>query len=247
MSSYIKTTGIVTKTSNYKENDKMVTIFSKEYGKMDVASRGCKKQNSPMNAISSIFAYGEFEIYCDKDRKSLNQGEVFHSFYDITKDIEKFAVAHAMANACQQVATPNEEHPALFALLINLLNYLEKDIMTPMDAVFIFFIKLCDIDGIRPNTGCCVLCGSENIKKELFSIEEGGLVCNDCKLDYLPISVDESFFLKINEVLMTKNKDLPSIKLEATKRDLKIMLKFIKTHLDINETAFDYLKKIDFL
>ena len=59
---HTKTMALVLKNANYRDYDRMLTLFSGDMGRVDVLARGCRKQNSPLLPLSSVFACGEFYL-----------------------------------------------------------------------------------------------------------------------------------------------------------------------------------------
>lgn len=51
----IKSEGIVLRTTDYGETNKIVTLLTREHGKIGVMARGAKKSNSRLSAISQPF------------------------------------------------------------------------------------------------------------------------------------------------------------------------------------------------
>ncbi len=57
-----KVEGIIIRTTDYGETNKVVTIFTKEFGKLGVMARGAKKPKSRLSSASQLFMYGVFVI-----------------------------------------------------------------------------------------------------------------------------------------------------------------------------------------
>ena len=67
----INTQGIVLKSVPYKENDLILTIFSRKLGKVSVIARGAKKSKSSLLSSSQIFAYSNFTLKREGNMLSL--------------------------------------------------------------------------------------------------------------------------------------------------------------------------------
>lgn len=233
----IKATGIVIKANEYKDNDKMLSIFTREYGKIDVCAKGCKKPSSSLFAISGLFTYGNFQIYNKNERFTLMQGEIIHSFYDLSLDIEKFGVAQFMADISAMIAF--DEQKALFSLFIYLLNYMEKDELTSRQALLIFCLKACDIFGVRPNLIGCGSCGKPADK---FHIEHGGIFCSDCLEGGFRLSGEQIVFLC--RILATKNSELIDLDLSNDSYLTKILVNYLLYHFELPKSYAKFLSKI---
>ena len=51
----ITTNAIVLRRADYRENDRMLTLFSPTLGRIDALARGCRRQKSPLMAASELF------------------------------------------------------------------------------------------------------------------------------------------------------------------------------------------------
>ncbi len=242
MEKELKTLGLIIRTSDYKENDKIATVLTKDFGRLDVSIRGCKKQGAKLQGASSLFCYGDFLLYNAGGRLSVNSCDIKHSFYDLSEDVEKFGAATFACEVAADIATPMESHGALFALIINLLSFLEKNVLSPKEALFCFSIKICDIFGVRPILTECSMCGEEN-KVGGFSIAQGGIVCSSCSKMERVNPIKQEHLNNILWVLGTKNSGLYELP-EIDDYSLRLMMKYMMVNLSINNNRMTFLKKI---
>ena len=63
--------GIVIKNADYKENDRMLTVFTPEYGALGVSVKGCRKKGNTNIACSEIFSFCEFVLFENNETDSL--------------------------------------------------------------------------------------------------------------------------------------------------------------------------------
>ena len=108
------TTGIVTKYVNYKENDRILTVFTPDRGRIDVKARGCRRVKSPLASVAQIFTYAEFELYLSHDKYVVNNASVNESFFPIREDIERYAVGSSMLQLCHDAVQEDEPSENLF-------------------------------------------------------------------------------------------------------------------------------------
>ena len=171
---YEKTLAIVLRSSNYRDYDRMLTLFSREHGRIDTLARGCRKQGSELLPVAEVFACSDFEMFKRGDRYFIAQGELKQSFFELRGNIKALMTAMTIAEVTEKIIQPDSPNARLFALVINALYALSKG----MDAkpAFIFFVfKLLDILGLRPVTDRCVVCGGK--KTAGADMMLGGAVC----------------------------------------------------------------------
>ena len=74
------TDALVLRHSDYGDYDRMVTLFSPEYGRIDAIARGCRRPKSPLVNAVEPFTSGEFQLYYRRDRYSIDQCQIKESF-----------------------------------------------------------------------------------------------------------------------------------------------------------------------
>ena len=176
----IKTMALVLRGSNYRDYDKMVTLFSGEHGKMDVMATGCRKQNSPLLPLTQVFACGEYYLAKKGERYYLSQGELKDSFFDLRSHMPALTVAMIMSEIIDRTAMPEQPNKRYFALMVNALFVLSRG-GRPKDVFAFFVFKLLDILGMKPLTDACVSCGAP----EVAALDKGGggSLCAECASD----------------------------------------------------------------
>lgn len=173
-----KCEGIVIRTTDYGETNKIVTLYTREWGKIGVMARGAKKPNSRLAAITQYFTYGHFLVYRGKGLGTLQQGELLSPYRSIREDIFLTAYASYMIELLDKSTDERKPNPYLFELLQQSLTYLSEgydaEILTN-----IFEMKMLNTLGLYPVLTECSLCANKEGPFG-FSIREGGLICTRC-------------------------------------------------------------------
>ena len=55
--------GMVIRTVDYRDNDRILTLFTAEQGRVDAKARNCRKATSPLLACAQPFVYGEDQLF----------------------------------------------------------------------------------------------------------------------------------------------------------------------------------------
>ena len=166
------------RTNNYGETNKIVTLFTREWGKVGVMARGAKKPSSRLASITQLFTYGQFLVQRSTGLGTLQQGEVISTMRGISGDIFLTAYASYIVELTDKSTDDKKSNPFLFELLLQTLKYIDEgidlDILT-----FIYEMKMLQVLGISPKLDGCSVCGSTE-GQFAFSIREGGLLCHRC-------------------------------------------------------------------
>lgn len=173
--------GIVTRYVNYRDNDRIISIFTIDQGRVDAKARGCRKPTSPLVSACQPFVFGQFELYAAHERNTITACAVKETFYPIREDYERFALGSAMLRLSHNAAPENEPNEALFALLYHALSFLAYGKSHPRDLFCCFLARYLNVIGYRPSITVCCQCGRD-IRRDgvvRFS-DQGGAVCNRC-------------------------------------------------------------------
>ncbi len=176
-----KTEGIVLKSMEYQEADKIVTIYTKDYGKITAIAKGVRKTKSKFGSSLEILTYSIFLIYKGRNIDIVSQTEILESFFSTSKEVIKFAFAANCVEVVNKLTEDREINIGLFNLLKEALHYL-KESNDPKLLTLSFKWQTMSILGYRPSLNHCCRCNKsvEDQKEMYFNIKEGGLVCNNC-------------------------------------------------------------------
>lgn len=173
-----KCEGIVIRTIDYGETNKIVTLYTREWGKIGVMARGAKKPNSRLSSITQLFTHGYFLVQRGTGLGSVQQGEMATSMRSIGEDIFLTAYASYIAELTDRCTEEKNPNPYQFELLYQTLNYLNEG-YDPDVLMNIYEMKMLNVLGLYPILDKCSVCGSTSGNFS-FSIREGGLICQRC-------------------------------------------------------------------
>ena len=141
--------GMVIRTVDYRDNDRILTLFTAEQGRVDAKARNCRKATSPLLACTQPFTYGEYQLFYHKNKYIVDQGEVLESFYPLREDVGRFAAASLCAALCLEGVQAEESSEAIFSLLYHTLSFLTYGENDPGDLTACFLVASCPIGAGR--------------------------------------------------------------------------------------------------
>ncbi|MGP4072509.1 DNA repair protein RecO [Piscibacillus sp. B03] len=173
-----KVEGIVLRTTDYGETNKIVKLYTKEYGLISAVARGAKKSKSRMAAITQPFIYGSFLIQLGKGLGTIHQGEILHSMRKIREDIMLTAYVSYMCELLSKIVNEKEPSTGIFdELYVSLERMTEGD--PPLAITMMFELKMYYVGGFSPVLNYCVN-GHTDRPVAAFSVTEGGVICDQC-------------------------------------------------------------------
>ena len=173
-----KCEGIIIRTTNYGETNKIVTLYTREWGKVGVMARGAKKPNSRLAAVTQLFTYGYFLVQKSSGLGGLQQGEIISSMRSIREDNILTAYASYIVDLTDKSIDDRKPNPFLFELVYQTLNLINEGYDAEI-IVNIFEMKMLNTLGLYPVLNQCSICGHTEGHFS-FSIREGGLICHRC-------------------------------------------------------------------
>lgn len=195
-----RTEGVVIRTQDYGETHKIVTLFTKELGKIAAISRGANKPKSRLNAASQLFVRGHYLIYVTKGLSTIQQGEIITSYRAIQENIDKTAYAALLAELTYKLLEEKQPDLHLYNEFIATLTWLSErdDYFIP---VMMYEMKMYQKGGFAPIVDRCVHCATTKTLS-YFSIQEGGLLCQRCfGIDQHSISLKPAM-IRILQILL---------------------------------------------
>jgi DNA repair protein RecO (recombination protein O) len=175
--------GIVLRHANYRDHDRMLTIFSPEHGRVEALSRGCRRPKSPLLTASEVFAQGEFVLFRSGDRYTLTSCAIADTYYPLRLEPYRLTCASYLLGLAQAAAQPGEAAPELYGLLLEGLARLayQSDEL-PLTLTTAFLLLYAGIIGYKPRMNHCAHCRVplDTSQGALLDVEAGGLVCAGC-------------------------------------------------------------------
>ncbi|MDZ4209873.1 MAG: DNA repair protein RecO, partial [Candidatus Curtissbacteria bacterium] len=113
-----KTEGIVLKRSNFGEADRIVTIFSKHFGKIKVLAKGIRKTTSRKGGNLELFNWVRIFVACGKNLDIVTEAETVKAFRIWRRDLRKVALAYHFCELTDKLTAENVPHKEIFDLLV---------------------------------------------------------------------------------------------------------------------------------
>ena len=136
----IKTDAIVLKTIDYKDNDKLLTLFSPSLGKITAGIKGVKKPNAKLAFSAQPFCFAEYVLAQKGGRYTVTSAYLHESFFSLRTDLTRFYAACAAAEVCLAILYENESYEGLFIGFIECLKALSLAEGEVAEALITFMI-----------------------------------------------------------------------------------------------------------
>lgn len=238
--------GIVIRSMDYGENNKIVTLLTRENGKAGVMIRGAKKVKSRHGSLAQPFTYGHFHYFRGHGLGTLNHGEIIESHHDLRMQLDLSAYASYASELTDR--TLQEEEPsgyyfeqlkACFAAL--------KEGKDPQVVIHLFEMRVLDLAGYAPELEECVSC-SNRVGPFKLSPHTGGILCGRCfHRDPGALSLSESAHKLLRLFSRMDMRRLGSIAVKPdTKEELKRCMRgLMDAQLGLQLKSRNFLDQLD--
>ncbi|HAL61577.1 MAG TPA: DNA repair protein RecO [Chloroflexi bacterium] len=189
---------IVLRRMNLGEADRLLTLYTPEWGKIRVLAKGVRKPTSRKAGHLELFTHSRLLIAKGRSLDIVTQAETITSFLPLRKDLTRTSYAYYVAELVDRFLEEGEESPALFRLLLETLGHL-SEAQDPRLVVRHFELHLLGQVGYRPELYRCLGCGREIEGEAVFSPSQGGVLCPPCggKREGSPLSADLLRYLRL--------------------------------------------------
>ena len=185
--------GIVLKTQDYKDSDKLLTILTLEKGKILVKARGVKKAKSKFKAFCQSFCFAEFELVSGNGGYILTGVNEIENFYNLTADIEKFSFAFCVLELLDKICMENQEYVKVFVEALKCLQQMSYSNLNSKFCLIKFFINVLYYEGFNINLNKCTCCKTPLVSSLYFDFNKGEILCSACKT-FDSIELENSVF-----------------------------------------------------
>jgi len=190
-----KTQGIVLGFTDWHETSKIVTFYTKDFGKIRGVAKGARRKKSKFSPLEilnhHIIVFYKRE---DKDLYTLSECQAKETFPNIRKDIKKVAYGAYLAELVDAVSTSEKNEP-LFDLFLKALYFLERREDSEI-IIRAFETRLLDILGFGLHLNTCLICKKELKNNFKFNPGLGGLICIHHPQDGIRTSEETRRFLR---------------------------------------------------
>lgn len=240
-----KTEGILLRVRNLGEADRIVTMYTKDRGKLNAVARGARRIRNRLLSPTQVFTHGRYLIFPGKGLHNLSQADIVHSGQNLRDDLEKFAYASYVTELLDALTPEEDPSEGIFPLLAGTLSLGEQGRFTL--AVRAFEIRLMRELGYEPELYHCLQC-RDTLQTKVFFSEQGGVVCDKCVV-HVPGSISLSngtweLMKRLLEWEFTKLKVLhPAADNEDELR--RVMRKYLDHRLEYPLKSLDFLETLE--
>ena len=204
----LSTDGLIIREQQTGEDDRLVTLLTRDYGVLRAFVRGAKRIKSRSQSATQLFAYGKFSIYRGKDAYAIDEAQPIEIFFDLRNDIEALSLAQYFCELAGELAPVEDDAAEYLKLTLNALHMLSKNKRSHPQLKAIVELRMMSLSGYMPDLVACGDCGEFADNGMFFSPVEGQVFCGECVGDHTCIALPNGVLSAMRHICYVENAKL---------------------------------------
>lgn len=215
---------------DHRENNRIITCYTRELGKIEILVRSAKKITSKLAHLTSgLYALLELIIEPGKNFYYLIGGGTKKYFHNLNNKYQKNIQVSRILNTFDKIIKLAKPDHKIFDLLVKTLEKIDNVPEAKVEIfIYAFLIKFLSFLGYKPEIRKCLVCHKIPSAEAIFDFNRGGIVCLKC--------FNQNYRSKINQPRLTKF----DTNIQMTNGALIILQNFLYKN-------FDFLEKMNFI
>ena len=242
---FLKTDGLVVRQVNYKDNDQILTVLTKEHGLMTLKARGVRSRSSRLKGACQLLAYSEFTVFENRGFHTIDEANAIQMFPELRTDIELLSLASYVAQVAEVLSQEDMPNPELLSLTLNALYALCRRLCTPELVKAAFELRAACLGGYTPELSGCAVCGDP--EPDRFDVRGGILCCASCSAgEGLRLPVSPGSLAAMRYLVSCDATRLFAVRLEgrAVKELCDLAETYLQTQLERGFYTLDFYKSL---
>lgn len=183
----ITVNGLVIRSYPSGDHDRVIHILTEDRGRLSVMVKGgSSKRSAASEPCTQLFTYGNFELYRGKggDLFWFRGGSVLTSFYGLSADMERMALATYLCDVASELSAEEgeeEDSAVLLRMLLNSLYTLHSGTHPHAIVKGVFELRAASLMGYCPDLTGCAFCGEGYPDAAYLDVMNGRIICADCQ------------------------------------------------------------------
>jgi DNA repair protein RecO (recombination protein O) len=181
----LRTTCLVVRSVDVFETSRVLTLFTRDLGKVSALAKGARRLKSPFQAALDLLSFCDI-VLLHKASDALDlvtEGVLIERFDSLRRDLAALYAGYYVAELLHDLTDLHDPHPRLFDAAVVTLRHLGDPILRSRRVLRFELACLREL-GLMPALEACVNCGAAvNTEAELisFGLATGGVLCPSCR------------------------------------------------------------------
>jgi DNA repair protein RecO (recombination protein O) len=179
-----KSEAIVIRQVDFSETSRVVTLFTRDFGKISALAKGARRLKGPFESALDLLARCQI-VFLRKSSSGLDlltEAKLLDRFQPGSRDLVGLYGGYYLAELLASLSEEYDPHPVWYDEAVRTLDRLEKGDNSRLAIVRFELATLREI-GQLPSLDACIVCGTpaEGNTPFGFWVSQGGLICRNCR------------------------------------------------------------------
>jgi DNA repair protein RecO (recombination protein O) len=174
------TQGLVIRQYPLGEADRILTLLTRDMGKIRVVAKGLRRPKSKLSGQMELLSHVSLTASVGRDLDVVTEAQTVNSHPNLTEHLDKLSHGIYLCELLDRFTVEHEPNYEAYKLAIDTLSCLESATDSWL-VIRHFEMRLLDESGFLPELTQCVECGSKlEPQDHRFDVSAGGIACPDC-------------------------------------------------------------------
>ena len=220
-----KTQGLVLKLIDYKDADKLASIFTLDYGVITAKFVGVKKEKAKLKAIAQPFTFADFNFTTRANNRVVAGANLIDNFYQLMLDYNKTICGYIVLDILRSILPEEKPDQDLFLLTVSTLKNIEEN--NEYVSIIDFILKFLSFSGFSvelPNVDY-IYFDKETAE---FSMQR----TQDCS------QIDKNVYAVLKKI---NNNEIEEFNEKTLKQILRLLHNIIFIHFNVEIKSFEFV------
>ena len=180
---YYRDEGVVLRTQKLGEADRIITLLTREHGRVRAVAKGVRRTTSRFGARLEPFSHVDLQFAEARTLDVITQVETLRPYAArMGEDYSAYTAGTVMLETAERLVT-EEGEPAVqqYLLLVGALRAICEGGRSAPQVLDAFLLRSLAVNGYAPSFDACARCGVEG-PHVAFNPSAGGMLCSGCRL-----------------------------------------------------------------
>jgi DNA repair protein RecO (recombination protein O) len=239
---------VVIRHVDYRESDRVVTLFTRDFGQIAGLARGVRRSVKRFSGHLDLFTLVEIRYQERRGLFQLESAGLISTNMGLRNDLLRIAWAAYFCELTEKLLGAGEPHPTAFHILVQALAYLSDSRQIREGTLRSLELKLLLEAGFLPELQNCVACRRplEQVNRFTFVVSRGGPVCEDCASNESGVAISRHTLRLLSEAVTLPPAELPDLDFSRveTLRVREIVNTFIRYYAGISLKSSNFLMEL---
>lgn len=245
-----RTHAVVLRRRDFRDADRILTVFTPNYGKLELIAKGIRKTTSRKAGHLELFGHSSLLVAHARTWDIITEAVTVESFGGLRSDLEKIGQASYFCELIDAFTESDDENQPMWDLL--LIGLGELDAASPqVDRELLlrwFELHILSLAGFQPQLFQCLGCDEElEPVTNYISLLEGGIVCPACsqgRQDLEPIEVDVLKVLRFLQSRPWSAVHKVAVRSHIMQRASNLLYRYLLVVLERQLRSVDFLRRL---